>query len=60
MRRSERDRGIFGIDTFCYKTIPYQEGVIFKGNMRGEPEAVHERLTTSFRSDWAIAIGCFQ
>lgn len=43
-------RGIFGIDTFfATETIPYQEGVIFKGNLRGEPEAVHERLTTSLQ-----------
>ncbi len=41
-------RGIFGIDTFfATETIPYQEGVIFKGNLRGEPEAVHKRLTAS-------------
>ncbi len=43
-------RGIFGIDTFfATETIPYQEGVIFKGNMRGEPQAVHERLTTNLQ-----------
>lgn len=43
-------RSIFGIDTFfATETIPYQEGVIFKGNLRGEPEAVHERLTTSLQ-----------
>ena len=30
-------RGIFGIDTFfATETIPYQEGAIFKGNLRGE------------------------
>lgn len=43
-------RSIFGIDTFfATETIPYQEGVIFKGNLRGEPEAVHARLTTSLQ-----------
>lgn len=43
-------RSIFGIDTFfATETIPYQEGVIFKGNLRGEPEAVHERLTSSLQ-----------
>jgi len=43
-------RGIFGIDTFfATETIPYQEGVIFKGNMRGETEVVHERLTNSLQ-----------
>ncbi|MEI6371492.1 MAG: site-2 protease family protein, partial [Nostocales cyanobacterium ELA608] len=43
-------RGIFGIDTFfATKTIPYQEGVVFKGNLRGEPEAVHNRLTKTLQ-----------
>jgi membrane-associated protease RseP (regulator of RpoE activity) len=42
-------QGIFGIDSFfATETIPYQEGVIFKGNMRGgEPEAVFSRLSKS-------------
>jgi len=42
-------QGIFGIDTFfATETIPYQEGVIFKGNMRGtEPENVFARLSKS-------------
>jgi membrane-associated protease RseP (regulator of RpoE activity) len=42
-------QGIFGIDTFfATETIPYQEGVIFKGNMRGgEPEDVYSRLSKS-------------
>ncbi|AKG19938.1 site-2 protease family protein [Calothrix sp. 336/3] len=43
-------KGIFGIDTFfATETIPYQEGVIFKGNLRGEPEAIHNRLTSSLQ-----------
>ena len=43
-------RGIFGIDTFfATETIPYEEGVVFKGNLRGEPEAVHNRLTQSLQ-----------
>jgi membrane-associated protease RseP (regulator of RpoE activity) len=43
-------RGIFGIDTFfATETIPYQEGAIFKGNLRGEAEAVFERLTGSLQ-----------
>ncbi|NEP55556.1 MAG: site-2 protease family protein [Symploca sp. SIO2G7] len=39
---------IFGIDTFfSTETIPYQEGVIFKGNLRGtEPETVYSRLAS--------------
>ncbi len=42
-------QGIFGIDSFfATETIPYQEGVIFKGNMRGgEPEDVFARLSKS-------------
>jgi membrane-associated protease RseP (regulator of RpoE activity) len=43
-------KGIFGIDTFFVtETIPYQEGAIFKGNLRGEPEEVHNRLTKSLQ-----------
>lgn len=39
-------QGIFGIDTyFVTETIPYQDGAIFKGNLRGEPETVYTRLT---------------
>ncbi|MFM2304016.1 MAG: hypothetical protein RLZZ135_1426 [Cyanobacteriota bacterium] len=37
---------IFGIDTFfATETIPYQQGAIFKGNLRGEAAKVHNRLT---------------
>jgi membrane-associated protease RseP (regulator of RpoE activity) len=40
--------GIFGVDTyFRTETIPYQDGAIFKGNLRGEPVATHERLSAS-------------
>ncbi|NET61525.1 MAG: site-2 protease family protein, partial [Symploca sp. SIO2E6] len=40
---------IFAIDTFfSTETIPYQEGVIFKGNLRGkEPETVYSRLAAN-------------
>lgn len=39
-------KGIFGIDTFfATETIAYQEGAIFKGNLRGEPEPTHQKLT---------------
>ncbi len=38
-------QGIFGIDTFfATETISYQEGAIFKGNLRGDPEIVYDRL----------------
>lgn len=41
----EKIRSIFGIDTFfATETIPYQQGAIFKGNLRGEPTIVHDRL----------------
>ncbi len=37
--------GIFGIDTFFKtKTIPFAEGAIFKGNLRGKPDEVAEVL----------------
>ena len=43
-------RSIFGIDTyFATETIAYQEGAIFKGNLRGEPEEVFDRLSASLR-----------
>ncbi|MDJ0732868.1 MAG: site-2 protease family protein [Nostocaceae cyanobacterium] len=43
-------KGIFGIDTFfATETIAYQEGAIFKGNLRGEAEEVHNRLTASLQ-----------
>ncbi|MDK3156531.1 site-2 protease family protein [Kamptonema cortianum] len=43
-------QGIFGIDTFfATETIPYQDGAIFKGNLRGEPEAVHASLSASMQ-----------
>ncbi|WP_126147331.1 site-2 protease family protein [Synechococcus elongatus] len=38
-------KGIFGVDTFfATETIPYQEGAIFKGNLRGEAMVVQPRL----------------
>jgi hypothetical protein len=45
-------KNLFGIDTFfATETIPYQEGVIFKGNLRGEPEGVWEQLTQSLKAN---------
>lgn len=44
-------KGIFGIDTFfATETIPYQDGAIFKGNLRGDPEAVWAKLNQSLES----------
>jgi membrane-associated protease RseP (regulator of RpoE activity) len=43
-------QGIFGIDTFfSTETIPYQEGAIFKGNLRHEASEVHDRLTAKLQ-----------
>ncbi|MBE9182555.1 site-2 protease family protein [Oculatella sp. LEGE 06141] len=43
-------KGVFGIDTFfATETIPYQNGAIFKGNLRGEPEESHARLSASLK-----------
>lgn len=44
-------KAIFGIDTyFATETIPYQDGVILKGNLRGDAEQVHSRLTASLQA----------
>lgn len=43
-------KGIFGIDTFfATETISYQEGAIFKGNLRGEADETHEKLSSKLR-----------
>ena len=43
-------KGIFGIETFfATETIPYQEGVIFKGNLRGEVQPSFDRLTANLK-----------
>ncbi len=47
-------RGIFGIDTFfATETISYQEGAIFKGNLRGEPSQVYPRLAAKLKESLA-------
>ncbi|MBR8827736.1 MAG: site-2 protease family protein [Gomphosphaeria aponina SAG 52.96 = DSM 107014] len=44
-------QGIFGIDTFfATETISYQEGAIFKGNLRSDPEKAHERLSGKLKT----------
>jgi membrane-associated protease RseP (regulator of RpoE activity) len=46
-------KGIFGIDTFfATETISYQEGAIFRGNLRGEPETVHARLSEKLKENF--------
>jgi membrane-associated protease RseP (regulator of RpoE activity) len=43
----QKIRNIFGVDTFfATETIPYQEGAIFKGNLRADPTLVFERLSS--------------
>jgi membrane-associated protease RseP (regulator of RpoE activity) len=37
--------GIFGVDTyFRTETIPYQQGAIFRGNLRGQPTETRDHL----------------
>ncbi len=39
-------KSIFNIDTFfATETISYQEGAIFKGNLRSDPAEAHQKLT---------------
>ena len=39
-------KSVFGIDTFfATETIPYQEGAIFRGNLRGEAEFSHNKMS---------------
>ncbi len=42
---------IFSIDSFfATETIPYQEGAIFKGNLRAEPNAAYTTLSTKLEA----------
>jgi len=44
-------KSIFGIDTFfATETVSYQEGVIFKGNLRGEPQQTHAKLSAKLKN----------
>jgi membrane-associated protease RseP (regulator of RpoE activity) len=39
-------QGIFGMDSyFLIETSPFQDGLICKGNLRGDPATVHARLS---------------
>lgn len=43
-------QGIFGVDTFfATETIPYQEGAVFRGNLRGDVETTFTKLSESLR-----------
>ena len=44
-------KSIFGIDTFyATETLAYQQGAIFKGNLRGDAAHVHQKLTDKLYS----------
>lgn len=46
----QKIQGIFGIDTFfATETIPYQQGAVFNGNLRGEAQVVHDRLSAALQ-----------
>lgn len=43
-------QGIFGVDTFfAIETIPYEDGVIFKGNLRSDPDTTYQQLSTKLQ-----------
>lgn len=45
-------QGIFGVDTFfSTETIPYQEGAIFKGNLRGDPKVIYRQLSERLQAN---------
>ncbi len=45
---------IFGIDTFfSTETIPYQDGAIFKGNLRGEPDVAYDKMSNKLQQAFA-------
>jgi len=47
-------KSIFGIDTFfAIETVAYEDGVIFKGNLRGEVEYVYESLAKKLKDLFA-------
>jgi membrane-associated protease RseP (regulator of RpoE activity) len=44
-------KSIFGIDTFfATETIAYQEGAVFRGNLRGEPEEAYAKLSSNLHA----------
>ena len=49
-------QSIFGIDTFFVtETIPYQEGVILRGNLRGDAEATLARLSEQLQAKVGVS-----
>lgn len=46
-------KGIFSIDTFfATETIPYQDGAIFKGNLRTDPETAYSTLSKKLETEF--------
>ena len=46
-------KGIFSIDTFfATETISYQEGAIFRGNLRGDPDTSYERMAEKLKDNF--------
>jgi membrane-associated protease RseP (regulator of RpoE activity) len=46
----ETMRGLFGLDTYYLQEVePYPQGVVFKGNLRGEAEPILQKLAASFQ-----------
>jgi len=44
-------KSIFGIDTFfATETASYQDGIIVKGNLRGEPQEAYTKLSAKLKS----------
>ena len=49
-------QSLFGIDTFFVtETIPYQEGVILRGNLRGDAEATLARLSEQLQAKVGVS-----
>ncbi|ACB51617.1 unknown [Crocosphaera subtropica ATCC 51142] len=46
-------KGIFGIDTFfATETISYQEGAIFRGNLRGDPDESYQKMSEKLKNNF--------
>ncbi len=46
-------KGIFGIDTFfATETISYQEGAIFRGNLRGETDESYQKMSEKLKANF--------
>jgi membrane-associated protease RseP (regulator of RpoE activity) len=45
-------KSIFGVDSFfAVETISYQEGAIFKGNLRGEPDFAYKKMSEKLKAE---------